>query len=197
MNHPNNRYFIEVVAGRSANAYTQYHQKNVTDSLVCDDNKYTALRTNKAATVEFRIFRGTVNYKHIIRNLEFCDALCDYCAPCETSLKELADFRHFIKWVEERRYSYPVLADWLGTIDLVAKRKVKKEGEVLEVEVVNEEIAHQLSVMTEISKSGESIEQAVEAGKLKVKAPVKPPKKPSLVDWVEEEPSTSIDGVEV
>lgn len=167
VNHPNNRYFIEVVAGRGSNAYTQYHAKKVNDVLVIDENKYTAIRTNKPNTIEFRIFRGTINYKHIIRNLEFCEAVCDYCAPCEVSMRDLADFRHFIKWVSDRKFSYPILADWLATIDLVAKKKLK-EGDVIDIsESINDEVAPQLAMMTSISKSGKSIESAIRDGQIR------------------------------
>ncbi len=165
-NHPNNRYFIEVVAGRSSNCYTQYIQKELKDCFQPDENKYTAIRTNKKDTIEFRVFRGTINYKHIIRNIEFCDAVCDYCAPCETSIKDLADFRHFIAWVSQRRHSYPFLADWLATVDLVAKRELPKDAKAeSDPEALNEEVAAQIKMMTTLAKSGKSIEQALKEAK--------------------------------
>jgi hypothetical protein len=122
MNHPNNRYFVEVVAGRSSNYYTRYLAKSLTDCGVVDESKYMAVRTNKKHTIEFRVFRSTVNYRHIIRDIEFTEAICDFCAPCANSLQDMTDFRCFIRFVSERPATYPMLSQWLQGIDLIAKK---------------------------------------------------------------------------
>ncbi len=122
MNHPNNRYFVEVVAGRNSNFYTRYIKKEFTDCGVVDESKYMALRTNKADTIEFRIFRSTINYRHIMRDIEFAEAVCDFCAPCANSLKDILDFRCFIKFVAGHKERFPMLAEWLQSIELIAKK---------------------------------------------------------------------------
>lgn len=162
MNHPNNRYFIEVVAGRSSNYYTRYIRKNFTDCTKIDESKYMALRTNKAHTIEFRIFRGTINYKHIIRNIEFVDALCDFCAPCVTSLSDIIDFRKFIKFVDANRHHYPLLALWLSQIDMVAKKKLADPKFVPPeeaVEVLSDAVKKQLKHALPATKTDAPLEK--------------------------------------
>ncbi len=129
MNHKNNRHFIDVVAGRGEGYYNKFMKKDFSDCDKTDESKYTAVRTNKKDTIEFRIFRGTINYKHIIRNIEFCDAVCDFCAPCQASLRDMGDFRKFLAFVDARRSRYPILSHWLTTIDLIAKKKVSRRDE--------------------------------------------------------------------
>jgi hypothetical protein len=166
MNHDNNRYFVDVVAGRGAGFYTRYHHKKFSDCEKVDESKYMAVRTNKEHTIEVRIFRGTVNYRHMIRNIEFVDALCDFCAPCERSLGDMMDFRNFISFVESRGWNYPLLSEWLGTIDLIAKKKLasKIKGTPvfsLSEEAVDDRVKLQMAGILGVAKSAKSISDAL------------------------------------
>lgn len=149
INHPNNRYFIEVVAGRSSNKYTKFINKRLSDCEVVDESKYMAVRTNKPNSIEFRIFRGTVNYRHIIRNIEFCDAVCDFCAPCTQSMQAVCDFRNFLAFVNERKGWWPILEEWLQTMDMVAKKPIPKSDKHFKAapldEVIDDRVRDQLA----------------------------------------------------
>lgn len=140
INHPNNRYFIEVVAGRSTNSYTKFIDKRLSDGDKVDTSKYMAVRTNKEKSIEFRVFRGTHNYRHIIRNIEFCEAVCDFCAPCQQSLMDMYDFRKFIAFVKSRPGQYPLLEEWLGTIDLIAKKPIPKDDKFFKPAPIEESV---------------------------------------------------------
>ncbi len=183
MNHTNNRYFIEVVAGRAANFYTKFIDKKLTDLSNQDNDKYLALRTNKEATIEFRIFRGTVNYRHIIRNIEFCDAVCDFCAPCVTSVTELGDFRNFIRFVKERKGYWPLLQEWLGSMQLIAKKPMPMNDTHFKAipiqEAVDERVADQLKGLMMVMGGKGPIEEIL--GKCP-KPPEASPKKKKAVD---------------
>jgi len=61
--------------------------------------RYEALNVTGSATVEFRLFRGTLDKVAIKRNLAFVQALILYCK--ETSIKRLSSSL-FRKWLQER-----------------------------------------------------------------------------------------------
>lgn len=124
INHGANAKFIHKIAGRGSDKYCRYVDKKVVDILhpdrVCSPEETSeyhrkrrvALNISNPHTVEWRIFRGTVNPRHIIRNIEFCEAMCDYCYPCSRPLSHMDSYPEFIKFVGESRKKYPMLASW-------------------------------------------------------------------------------------
>jgi hypothetical protein len=142
INHPNNHNFVQKVAGRSEKRFTKYLDKNLTDSLHPervinpeenkdhDRRRRVAVNTCNQNTIEFRIFRGTINPNHIIRNIEFCDAVCDFCHPASRSFKDLEDYTEFVKFVDSDRKRWPKLAEWLAFHQM----GVKISGVVVSVE---------------------------------------------------------------
>ena len=85
-----------------------------------------AVNLANPATIEFRIFRGTINPKHILRNLDFVDACCDYCYPSSRSLTEYCTHFGFIKFIDQNRKRWPYLADWFAYHKFI---KIKDCGE--------------------------------------------------------------------
>ena len=97
INHKKNRKFLREVAGRGGNKYCVYADKNFSDSLHPervvsasekqdrDRRRRVALNVCNKHTIEYRGFKGTVNPRHIIRNIEFCDALIEFTYPGETT----------------------------------------------------------------------------------------------------------------
>lgn len=148
INHKKNHNFVQKVAGRSEVKFTKYMDKNITDCRHPERNvnpdeesahnrsRRVALNTVNPKTVEFRIFRGTVNPRHILRNIEFCDAICDFCHPASRSFKDLADYSLFIKFVDENRKKWTLLAEWFayhkmgvsvnGVCEVVESKKIVK-----------------------------------------------------------------------
>jgi len=115
INHPKLKGFIEMVAGRAAARYNKFVPKRLPDGTKpnIDKDKYTAINLKHSASIEFRIFRGTVNWRHIIRNLEFVAACVAYCHPADRSLKDLESHEKFVTFISEHRKEWPELNRWL------------------------------------------------------------------------------------
>jgi len=146
VNHKRNKRFIARVAGRSENKYCRaFHKERITEGLTygrgqegdgvvyvpaeyimdrSDDARRQAVNITNPKTIEFRIFRGTVNPRHIIRNIEFCDAICTFCSPGSRSFQELYDWRNFVRFCGENRSDYPMFVEWLesGAYQYLPKR---------------------------------------------------------------------------
>lgn len=161
INHPKNKKFVHEVAGRSESRYTKYLPKELTDAahperVVSPDEqkprdraRRVALNISNPKTVEFRIFRGTVNPRHIIRNVEFCDAVCDFCYPASRSIKELGDKDCFVKFVDKNRKRWPLLAEWLVAHGLITapliNGNVKPELLTLRPDLLQKELGEESS----------------------------------------------------
>lgn len=117
INHPKLKGFIQVVAGRCAARYNKFIPKKMTEGLQPDKDKYTAINVKHSGTIEFRIFRGTVNARHIIRNLEFVEAVVRYCHPGDRSLRDLSDADKFIQFTSANRKQWPEWNRWMDTQD--------------------------------------------------------------------------------
>lgn len=165
INHKNNAKFIFKVAGRGSERFCRYIPKEPgdrthpatdvyhTESRVVnkeeDDrrnrSRRVALNLANKATVEFRIFRGTIHPRHVVRNIEFCDAVCDYCAPGDRSIQDMADHKKFIAFVNINRKKWPMLAEWMANQKIIALKQMSakanrdkatlKPDESVEVEV--------------------------------------------------------------
>lgn len=140
INAPENKRFVEAVAGRSATKYCRLLKKKLSDSLHpeqggYDETRRVAINVQNKETIEFRIFRGTARPKHILRNLEFCDAIISFCLPGDRSFRELTDYLAFIQFCSGRRKEWPLFNEWLEFHDLARKRKMapgKTAGEIEE-----------------------------------------------------------------
>ena len=129
VNHPANKMFIQKVAGRGSDKYCRYFNKEPKDAIGVhhknDDNRRQAVNLTNPKTIEFRMFRGTVNPKHIMRNMEFCDAICDFCYPASRSLKEIESTEPFLQFVKSKSKRWPLLAAWLGLHKFIGIRQPK------------------------------------------------------------------------
>jgi hypothetical protein len=146
MTHEENKKFVAKVAGRGENKYCrvlkkekfssdlQYGEFEVKDGIEYvkasyqiprnDENRRQAVNITNERTIEFRIFRGTVHPRHIIRNMEFVDAMCNFCYPGSRSFQALLDWREFVNYCADNRKSYPLLVEWYesDTIKMLPKR---------------------------------------------------------------------------
>lgn len=140
INCSKNTPFVRKIAGRNTDICCRYIDKEFSDVLHPErvnnpdadterrKQRWTAFNLTNDHTVEFRIFRGTVNPRHIIRNLEFCDAICDFCYP---GLHSFQDIIHgpdpFILYVNSHRKEWPLLAEWLGKHGLIKTHQALPE----------------------------------------------------------------------
>jgi hypothetical protein len=65
-----------------------------------DGSRYQAINLTNGKTVEFRIFRGTLNPVSVKRNLALVTMLCHYAKHCTASVKDMTTkaFLHYCRW---------------------------------------------------------------------------------------------------
>lgn len=108
-----NRVFCEEIAGRKNSSYAAFDDRAWGFTRGRGDNggKYQALNVSKTATIEFRIFRGTLNQNSFLRNLEFTVALARWCRD-EAAIGGLT-VQEFARYVTRNRQTYSYLFEWM------------------------------------------------------------------------------------
>lgn len=122
VNEPTNQNLVATIAGRTSDRWARVSQKKISDVRYGDD-RYVALNITRR-TAEFRIFKGTLNKRGFMKNLEFAQALVEFCGPGNRSMAESASATAFVKWLP--RKSYPYLHDFLTAKGFIAPRPPKK-----------------------------------------------------------------------
>jgi hypothetical protein len=116
LNRKSNKEFIAYIAGRIDNHFARMDtSRTVTFPLMGNGDRYNALNLQNSATVEFRIFSTPKNWSEFASRLEFCQALTDYCQPCQVSgpLSQLSEHTSFINWLKDKRKLFPELTSHL------------------------------------------------------------------------------------
>lgn len=118
---PLNSKLVCLIAGRTppkkyANLESPYRVKD----CLRMSQRYSAFNLTNAHTVEFRIFKGVSAENRFLANLEFCAALVSFCAPANTSLRELTA-KNFLQFVSRNASMYRNLEAFL-----VAKRVLRR-----------------------------------------------------------------------
>lgn len=107
-----NRPYLEALA-RRPNSRQWAHMiddKKMSDAGKPTDDRYQALNLKPKDTLEFRIFRGTLNQESLFRTLEFCDAVTEFAKPARHSMADVRDIRPFFAFVARHAKRYPLLA---------------------------------------------------------------------------------------
>tara|TARA_R100000697_G_scaffold122978_1_gene153968 strand:- start:5754 stop:6980 length:1227 start_codon:yes stop_codon:yes gene_type:complete len=118
VNGKRNAGFMQKIAGRDSRQWSARKFKRVKDALNRSD-KYEALATHKPKTIEFRIFKGNIAKRGILRNLEFVDALCNFVGTVgmdrDTDTVNRLSYTNFIEYMNtsENKGTYPYLFSWL------------------------------------------------------------------------------------
>ena len=101
VNNPSNQSLIKAIARRYGSGYCRAKHVTLANGAQCGD-KYEMINLNKRHTMEFRIFRGTLNYNAIQAALEFTNAVINFSTA--TSMEELNElkFLEFIYKPEQR-----------------------------------------------------------------------------------------------
>lgn len=101
VNNPSNKPLIKAIARRYSSGYCRAKHVTLADGAKRGD-KYEMMNLNKQHTIEFRIFRGSLNYNAIQASLEFTNAVLNFAA--ETSMEELNElkFLQFLYKPEQR-----------------------------------------------------------------------------------------------
>jgi hypothetical protein len=143
-----NRSFMYAVSGRKGNAYCVYNSNRALSDAIRqervvseqettsprDRSRRVAINLSNRNTIEFRIFRGTVNIRHVMRNLAFVDAVCAFCES-GVSHRDVLTPPAFINFVASNRKRWRLLYDWMVVRGFISKPKGKL-GEVHEAEAM-------------------------------------------------------------
>lgn len=92
VNNPSNKALIKTIARRYGSGYCRAKHVTLADGAKPND-KYEMVNLCKRHTLEFRIFRGTLNYNAIQAAIEFTNAVINFAA--NTSLEELSELKFF------------------------------------------------------------------------------------------------------
>jgi hypothetical protein len=119
VNDPANKQFIELIACRPPNKYCliknkRYWSVNERETGGRDD-RFEAINLINKETIEFRIFRGTLNRSSFFKALEFCAAMVSFCMCAKHSVKDCRKLENFIKFVSESRKEYPYLYAFIAS----------------------------------------------------------------------------------
>lgn len=60
------------------------------------DARHKAVNLSNANTVEIRIFRGTLDIKRFMKNLEFCQSMFDFTKVCNNNQLNVSEYKKFI-----------------------------------------------------------------------------------------------------
>lgn len=133
VHNPENAKFIETIAGRASNNYSNYSDKKTSKFAMPKYSSnfahYSAVNLKNSSTIEIRIFKATLDEKIFFKNLEFCHSLVKYAFPSKNSLVESRNYLNFVKFVETNYKTYPNLYDFLVEKGFL-KKNPKKEKNV-------------------------------------------------------------------
>ncbi len=108
INGHQNQNFITKIAGRGENSYCKIKQKTYRD-VKQRVERYEALNLCNSKTIEFRIFKGSLKKETFFKNLEFCEALIEFCSPAQRSLLDCQSVNVFVTFIVENKKRWPFL----------------------------------------------------------------------------------------
>lgn len=114
MANEKNKDFLIYIAGRESGRYAKLSTNDAVSTyfLGIEHDRYKALNTNNQNTIEFRLFATPETFQDFAKNLEFCDAITNYCLPTNSGIKDLTHEK-FSNWVKNNRGRFKHLARFL------------------------------------------------------------------------------------
>lgn len=127
VNDPNNRSFIVAMAGREPCEWSKMHPKKIEDATGPPGEKYQAVNILPKHTVEFRLFKGTLNRKSFLRNIEFVHAIIHFFKPVPGENQTVGGVPEFSKFVADHQIDYPNLNEFIEK-SLKRTKPITKKG---------------------------------------------------------------------
>lgn len=116
MNAPGTQHLIGTVAQRTGSTWARPQRKTWKEGK--EWQRYNHMRYQPlnvtGPTAEFRIFRGSLRYDRILKNLEFCHAVVMFCRG--TSAAKIQDAAEFAAWLDRNGREYPYLVAFLSEV---------------------------------------------------------------------------------
>lgn len=106
INNPKNKNLVEFVSKRISTKFAKLNsKKKITDyDNDADICHYEAINTNKASTIEFRIFRGTLNQSTLISYLQFVRSLIEFVKQVPISSLDEEAYINFVFSTNNSRF---------------------------------------------------------------------------------------------
>lgn len=105
VNNKGNRKFIKMIAKREDKRFAKFLTKTIMDYRKNDHScHYEAINTSKPHTIEFRIFRGTLNIPTIISYLQFVKSLIDFVRITEKDSLTYDRYTDFLMRTERSQF---------------------------------------------------------------------------------------------
>jgi hypothetical protein len=110
-----NQRQVERIAGRSGNHYATFQDKGKLVGKVKFGNqsngRYSAINTENDATLEVRVFKGSLRKERVLSALEFVTASVEYTRDLKvTSKNQALTWLRFTAYVSDNLETYPNLA---------------------------------------------------------------------------------------
>ena len=124
MYNPVNRQFINIIAGRPPMTYCRVSDKDYNGSVTLaknkknvDQNHYNMVNLNRkndttkgGKTIEFRLFKGSLQPLIVHKNIEFIQAI--FCFTRDYAKKSM--FKDaFVRYISENKKEYPCLSEFI------------------------------------------------------------------------------------
>ena len=110
-----NQRMVERIAGRSNNNYATFEDKSKLVAKVKygtqSNGRYSAINTENDATLEVRVFKGSLRKERVLSALEFVHGAVEYTRNLKVTGKNNAlSWLQFTRYVAENQEQYPNLA---------------------------------------------------------------------------------------
>ena len=107
----NNNKFIECLAQRNSERWSKIDEKrNIVYKIKYQQSsdRYTAINLQNEKTIEFRIFKGTLNKSSFTKNLQFTKSIIDFCKCVNFTKLTISEYLKFLEG-----QNYPELNDFI------------------------------------------------------------------------------------
>ncbi len=127
VNSLSSRKFVEAIARRNERHYAPLDETKKAKDVKSPGSRYEAINLTNSHTVEFRLFKGTLNQDSFMRSLEFVDAVTEFGKNPSIGLQHVQGTKAFFEFVMHRAKDYPMLSKFVDNFSKVAA--VKREAE--------------------------------------------------------------------
>jgi hypothetical protein len=117
MQNEDNKNFIKFIGERESTYATLGGGEQLTNQWKGNTGRrHRGINMTNEQTIEFRIFATPTNYTNFCKNLEFADAVTDFCGNGTASIKQMT-VPDFLTYVNSNRGMYPNLTKFVSTYD--------------------------------------------------------------------------------
>jgi hypothetical protein len=110
INSESHRQHIVKLAGRVSESYAALKRKHLSTATSSQDGRYEAVNLENDATVEVRIFKGTLKKERVLAYVEFCDSVARYTKTVGTE----ENWSGYLDFLTDCVDTYPNVSAFFG-----------------------------------------------------------------------------------